>query len=257
MTMQLSMMNTLYDQGLYSPMNYYLGVLALIKDGAKIPSVMAEIPDALLGMILDIAEKHRESCTGETGRKEAAIVGRIVAWGKRRRSVTAPNLEADAPSRRSILRLLTEHELTVEQIALQLDVPPSRVSAWERGVRIPTGVARTKIDAMIDSLERHRTGRRVAAGERTRETAEPQGRSSTHRRSQAQVPALERRTRESEETPNAVPIAAEKRRDRIAIERKAVAKARDEAQDAASDGVGGDEKGSRSRSRRSGAGDSS
>ena len=93
MNIQLVKMNKLYQKGLYSPINYYLGLLALVKDGAEIPSVMGEVPEALLGMILDTAKRHRESCTGEAGREEAAIIEGIVAWGERCPSATAPSLE--------------------------------------------------------------------------------------------------------------------------------------------------------------------
>jgi hypothetical protein len=94
MNMALVKMNKLYEKGLYSPINYYLGLLALVKDGAEIPSVMGDVPEALLGMLLDTVRRHRESCTGEAGREEAAIIEGIVAWGsdtrRRPRRVLSP-----------------------------------------------------------------------------------------------------------------------------------------------------------------------
>jgi hypothetical protein len=93
MNMPLVKMNKLYQKGLYSQTNYYLGLLALVKEGAEIPSVMGEVPEALLGMILDAAKRHLESSSGEAGREEAAIVEGIVAWGERCPSATAPSLE--------------------------------------------------------------------------------------------------------------------------------------------------------------------
>lgn len=93
MNMTLVIMNNMYDKCIYTTINYYLGLLALVKEGAEIPSVMGEVPEALLGMILDTAKRHRESCTGEAGREEAAIIEGIVAWGERCPSATAPSLE--------------------------------------------------------------------------------------------------------------------------------------------------------------------
>ena len=41
--MTLDRMNYLYKKGLYSPINYYLGLLAILKDGAELGVVMGRV----------------------------------------------------------------------------------------------------------------------------------------------------------------------------------------------------------------------
>ncbi len=80
--MTLDRMNDLYKKGLYSPINYYLGLLAILKDGADVGVVMGRVPETLLGTILVIAARHRKSEDRTTDPEENTITGNIVAWGE-------------------------------------------------------------------------------------------------------------------------------------------------------------------------------
>jgi hypothetical protein len=81
--MTLDKMNDLYKRGLYSPINYYLGLLAILKDGADVSVVMGRVPETLLGTILDLAARHRKSEDRTTDSEENTITGKILAWGVR------------------------------------------------------------------------------------------------------------------------------------------------------------------------------
>jgi len=106
--MTLDKMNDLYRKGLYSPINYYLGLLAILKDGADVSVVMGSIPETLLGTILDLAARHGKSDDRTTDTEENMITGNILAWGKshslatkpRRQSTSRRSVAEDVPSKR-------------------------------------------------------------------------------------------------------------------------------------------------------------
>lgn len=80
--MELARMNELYRKGLYSPANYYLGLLALLKAGADVATFISLVPESLVGTILDIAARHHESGNSALDDRENRIVQEIVAWGR-------------------------------------------------------------------------------------------------------------------------------------------------------------------------------
>ena len=82
MAMTQQTMNQLYERDLYSTINYYLGLLTLLKAGAEVSYAMEQVPDGLLGKILEIAGRHRESNPEITDHQEAAIIDGIVQWGR-------------------------------------------------------------------------------------------------------------------------------------------------------------------------------
>ncbi len=131
--MTLDRMNYLYRKGLYSPINYYLGLLAILKDGADVGVVMGRVPETLLGTILVIAARHRKSEDRTTDPEENTITGNILAWGKSHSLATKPRPKASPPGPQSINRLRIALNLTVEEFALQLEVSPWIVASWEQG----------------------------------------------------------------------------------------------------------------------------
>jgi len=98
--MTLDRMNYLYRKGLYSPINYYLGLLAILKNGADLGVVMGSIPETLLETILVIAARHWKSEVRTTDPEETTITGNILAWGKSHSLATKPRREST--SRRSV-----------------------------------------------------------------------------------------------------------------------------------------------------------
>ena len=73
-------MNDLYHRGLYSPINYYLGLIALLKAGENLDAVMGGVPQPLLGTILDIAASHTSAEDRATDARETMITGSMLAW---------------------------------------------------------------------------------------------------------------------------------------------------------------------------------
>ena len=181
--MTLDRMNYLYKKGSYSPINYYLGLLAILKNGADLGVVMGRVPETLLGTILDVAARHRKSQDRRIDSEETTISGNILAWGKSRSLATKPRPKASPPGTQSINRLRIALNFTVEEFALQLDVSPRRVASWERGERAPSEVVQEKLDALEAFLKKPRTGRRVASG------GGGQGRASTHRGGRVRIAA--------------------------------------------------------------------
>ena len=125
---------------------------------------MGRVPETLLGMILDVAARHRKSQDRRIDSEETTISGNILAWGKSRSLATKPRPKASPPGTQSINRLRIALNFTVEEFALQLDVSPRRVASWERGERAPSEVVQEKLDALEAFLKKPRTGRRVASG---------------------------------------------------------------------------------------------
>ncbi len=80
--MTIERMNDLYSKGLYSPINYYLGLLAILKDGADLEAVMLKVPKTLLETILAVAARQRESEDRMNDPEENTITGKIHAWGE-------------------------------------------------------------------------------------------------------------------------------------------------------------------------------
>ena len=186
--MTLDRMNYLYKKGLYSPINYYLGLLAILKDGADLGVVMGRVPETLLETILVLAARHRKSEDRTTDSEENTMTGNILAWGKSRSLATKLRSKASPPGPQSINRLRIALNFTVEEFALQLDVSPWIVASWERGERAPSKAVQAKLDALEAFLKKPRTGRRVASG------GGGQGRASTHRGGRARVAARWPRT---------------------------------------------------------------
>jgi len=186
--MTLDRMNYLYKKGLYSPINYYLGLLAILKDGAELGVVMGRVPETLLETILVIAARHRKSQDRTTDPEETTITGNILAWGKSRSLATKPRLKAPPPGPQSINRLRIALNFTVEEFALQLDVSPRMVASWERGERAPSEAVQEKLDALEAFLKKPCTGRRVASG------GGGQGRASTHRGGRVRIAARRPKT---------------------------------------------------------------
>ena len=212
--MTLDRMNYLYKKGLYSPINYYLGLLAILKGGADLGVVMGRVPETLLGTILDVAARHRKSQDRRTDPEETTITGNILAWGKSRSLATKPRPKASPPGPQSINRLRIALNFTVEEFALQLDVSPRMVASWERGERAPSEAFQEKLDALEAFLKKPRTGRRVASGgERPRESEHTPRRKSANRRSVAEDVPSKRRGEDGGETQRPLHIAAEKSRD--------------------------------------------
>ena len=80
--MTLDRMNDLYSKGLYSPINYYLVLLTILKDGADLEAVMVKIPKTLVETIVALAARQRESEDLTTDPQEIKITGSILAWGE-------------------------------------------------------------------------------------------------------------------------------------------------------------------------------
>ena len=212
--MTLDRMNYLYKKGLYSPINYYLGLLAILKDGAELGVVMGRVPETLLETILVIAARHRKSEDRTTAPEETTITGNILAWGKSRSLATKPRLKAPPPGPQSINRLRIALNFTVEEFALQLDVSPRMVASWERGERGPSEAVQEKLDALEAFLKKPCTGRRVASGRgRPGESEHTPRRKSANRRSAAEDVPSKRRGEDGGETQRPLHIAAEKSRD--------------------------------------------
>jgi DNA-binding transcriptional regulator YiaG len=225
--MTLDMMNDLYGKGLYSPINYYLGLLAILKDGADLDVVMDRVPETLLGTILGIAARHRKSEDRTSDCEENTITGKILAWGKTRSLATKPRPKASPPAPPSVNRLRIAYNLTVEQFALQLDVSPSTVASWERGERAPSKAVQAKLDALEAFLKEPRTGRRVASGGgQPRQNEHSPRRKSASRRSVAEDVPSKLRSEDEVETQRPLHIAAEKNRDGSNSTRRVAAKKR-------------------------------
>ena len=204
--MTMDKMNYLYNKGLYSPINYYLGLLALLKAGANLGVVMNMVPETLLGTILDVAARHRKSRGRTTDHQETKITSDILAWGKSRSRATRPQP--------LINRLRIALALTVKQFALQLDVTSRQVASWERGEEAPPEAVQEKLDAISAYLQTPRIGRREASAEgRPKESEHTPRRKSAKRRSVAEEVPTKRRGAAGGETERPLRIAAEKSRE--------------------------------------------
>lgn len=223
--MTLDRMNSLYKKGLYSPINYYLGLLAILKDGADLGVVMDRVPETLLGTILALAARHRKSEDRTTDTEENTITGKILSWGKSRSLATKPRQKASPPGPRSINRLRIALDFTVEEFALQLEVSPWTVTSWERGERAPSKAVQAKLDALEAFLKKPRTGRRVGSeGGRPKESKHsPRRKSASRRTVPADVPSKQR-GEDGVETQRPLHNAAEKNGDGSNSSRRVAAK---------------------------------
>ncbi len=225
--MTLDRMNDLYKKGLYSPINYYLGLLAILKHGADVGVVMGRVPETLLGTILAVAARHRKSEDRTTDPEENTITGNILAWGKSHSLATKLRPKASPPGPQSINRLRIALNLTVEEFALQLEVSPWIVASWERGERAPSKAVQAKLDALEAFLKKPRTGRRVASrGGRPRENEHSPRRKSASRRSVAEDVPSKRQGEDGVETQRLLHVAAEKSRDGSNSNRRVASKKR-------------------------------
>ncbi len=149
--MTLDRMNDLYKKGLYSPINYYLGLLAILKHGADVGVVMGRVPETLLGTILDLAARHRKAKDRTTDPEENTITGNILAWGKSHSLASKPSRQT--ASRRSVAK----------------DVPSKRQGEDAVETQRPLHVAAEK------SRDGSNSNRRVAAKKRVRTVGKGDG----------------------------------------------------------------------------------
>jgi hypothetical protein len=81
--MNIKKMTELISQGNYSPANYYLGIVALLKEGSDLDFIMGHVPGSLLGEVRRLASRHGGSATEKPDLEEREIARRIVEWGQK------------------------------------------------------------------------------------------------------------------------------------------------------------------------------
>ena len=84
--MTITKMTELYRKGAYSPINYYLGLLELIKKGADLDQTMKAVPDPLRKKMVGMARKHGGSRNEVGNLAEQVITKRIIEWDERETS---------------------------------------------------------------------------------------------------------------------------------------------------------------------------
>ena len=89
----ITKMTELYRRGAYSPINYYLGLVELIREGADLDQTHREVPEPLLEKMVGMARKHRGAADEEKNPGEQAITGMIIEWDEKRLSpVSSPGM---------------------------------------------------------------------------------------------------------------------------------------------------------------------
>jgi DNA-binding transcriptional ArsR family regulator len=71
-----------WTSGDASPINAYIDLFALMKDGGDVDSVMRRLPGPLLERIKDIAARHYAARTEGADPNEVELARRIMSWGK-------------------------------------------------------------------------------------------------------------------------------------------------------------------------------
>jgi hypothetical protein len=85
----ITRMTELYLQGAYSPINYYLGLLALLREGGDVDLIMGAVPEPLLRKMIAMARSQLSS--GDKDPREVATTQRIIEWATRRSARAGPS----------------------------------------------------------------------------------------------------------------------------------------------------------------------
>ena len=80
--MNINKMSELANRGLYSPINYYLGIIALLKEGFDVDFIMRQVPGSLRGEVREFATRHGNSQCEKTDPRGIALARQILAWDK-------------------------------------------------------------------------------------------------------------------------------------------------------------------------------
>ncbi len=211
--MTIARMTELYRKGAYSPINYYLGLLELIKEGADLDLTMGEVPERLLRKMIDMARRHRDS-GNEADSQDLAIAKQITEWDERCLRAVGPRRGAAPFDPQSIVRLRSSHGLSLQSFALALDVSTEMVTAWEQGVKKPSRSVQRKLEALRVDLEKPRIGRRVASAKKKSKPIEnPTKPAGVRRQADGEDATPKRPLEEGGNRQGASRPAAEKRRE--------------------------------------------
>ena len=150
--MSINKMSELCKRGLYSPINYYLGVIALLKEGFDVHYIMSEIPESLLGEIKGFAQRHRDSPTKDPDLQELELTRQILAWGQPSVSPKARNGASTMAAATGNVKSATALTLKVKSGAEQRPKRVQRAAILLKQVSDPT---RLQVILLLSEGEKH------------------------------------------------------------------------------------------------------
>src|SRR4051794_40172978 len=78
----IEVMSELYNKGLYSSINFYFGLISLLKQVADVHTVMNKVPASLVDHLVDIATRHGDSGGNDADLQELSLSRQIVEWSQ-------------------------------------------------------------------------------------------------------------------------------------------------------------------------------
>jgi hypothetical protein len=78
--MTVDRISELYLKGLYSQIDFYLGIVDLLVDEPQANHILERIPQPLLGLLAEMAHEHAESAGAAGATEEQRIPQTILRW---------------------------------------------------------------------------------------------------------------------------------------------------------------------------------